>query len=99
MIFEKLYYVAPLLLHGEGNYALTSVKEIKVTDDFLGLDIQTKSCQIIETFEECTTRNYMKKVLEDCNCIPYNVWNATTDQVSNIVEEYLKEDAFSCKKS
>ena len=42
----------PLLLVGEGSYALTAVKEIHATDEFLGLDINTRKYQTEESFED-----------------------------------------------
>ena len=42
----------PLKLVGEGKYNLNAVKEIKVTDSYLGLDMKDKGCQNEEPQEE-----------------------------------------------
>ena len=68
---------APLKLNGEGTYALSAVKEIKVTDDFLSLDMATRKCQEKESFEDCITMQYLRRVEQECNCIPYRLKNFT----------------------
>ena len=57
-------------LSGEGKYNLNAIKEIKVTDSFLGLDMEDKGCQNEEPIEECTTRQYIDTVLHQCGCLP-----------------------------
>ena len=52
---------------------MSDVKEVKVTEDYLGLDEDIRKCQKIETFEDCTTREYLKTVLRKCNCVPYGL--------------------------
>ena len=42
-------------LFGEGQYNLQSLKEIVVTDSFMGLDTDAKNCQNIETIDDCNT--------------------------------------------
>ena len=63
----------PLKLFGEGEYALTSVKQIKVTNDYLKL--KNKKCQGKESYEECTTRSFLRRVEQECNCLPYRLRN------------------------
>ena len=73
---------APLELSGEGTYAITAVKEIKVTEDFLGQDEKTKKCQDKVSFEDCITEQYLDKLVELCKCVPYRLRNFTkNDQV------------------
>ena len=64
---------APIILHGEGTFAMSAVKEIRVTEDYLGLEEETRKCQNQESFEECTTREYIEMVTKDCNCVPYGL--------------------------
>ena len=61
----------PLLLFGEGNYALTAIKEIDMTEAFMNLDEETRNCQNVETYQECQAKEYIKMGLEKCNCTPY----------------------------
>ena len=60
----------PLKLVGEGKYNLNAVKEIKVTDSYLGLDMKDKGCQNEEPQEECITRHFISTLLKDCGCLP-----------------------------
>ena len=71
----------PHSLSGEGNYALTAVKEIYGTDAFLGLDEKTKLCQIEETLEDCWMKSYFKEGSDKCKCTPYGMRNYSKVQV------------------
>ena len=71
----------PLSLFGEGNYALSVVKEIDGTEAFLKLDEKTKLCQNIETFEDCQTQILLKNGLKKCKCTPFMLRNYSTTQV------------------
>ena len=62
-------------LYGEGNYALSAIKEVDVTDAFLSLDEEDKLCQNVETFLECQANAFIKLGLEKCNCTPYEIRN------------------------
>jgi len=59
-----LIFSAPIVLHGEGSYAISAVKEVEVSDDFLGLDDDIKKCQTEEPFFNCTTRSYFETYRE-----------------------------------
>ena len=72
---QRILLVAPQYLYGEGTYALSSLKEIKVTDDFHQMDEKTKNCQNVEAFEDCTTRKYLEKLDHECSCVPYKLRN------------------------
>ena len=63
----------PVKLHGEGQYNLHSIKEISVTDSFLGLDKVTKNCQVIESFDDCKTRLHNEKIRKKCRCLPLSI--------------------------
>ena len=65
----------PLSLFGEGNYALTDVKEIVGTEAFLSLDEGIKLCQDFETYQDCMTKEYIKNGVEKCSCTPYELRN------------------------
>ena len=58
---------------GEGEYNLNALKEIEVTDSFLGLDQDVRECQNEEPFYNCTTRHYIDSLLRDCGCLPFNL--------------------------
>ena len=59
---------------GEGEYNLNDLKEIIVTDSYLGLDENvSRGCQNVEPLNNCTTRLYMDTLLRDCGCLPFNI--------------------------
>ena len=60
-------------LIGEGKYNLNAIKEIKVTDSYLGLDIEDRGCQNEEAVEECTTRQYIQNLRQKCGCLPFQI--------------------------
>ena len=68
-------------LIGEGEYNLDALKEIKVTDSYLGLDQDVRGCQNEESLNNCKTKHYLERILEKCDCLPFNirlsekVWN------------------------
>ena len=68
---SKPIFLAPITLYGEGAYAISAVKKIEVTDEYLGLDEDVRKCQNLEPFENCTTRQYLQAVQNECNCVLY----------------------------
>ena len=70
--------VAPLKLYGEGAYAISDVKEVRATKAFLGLNDQTKRCQTKESIRDCSSRLHLSMIIEQCQCIPFNLLNNTT---------------------
>ena len=58
---------------GEGEYNQDALKEIIVTDSYLGLDQDIRGCQNDEPFDNCTTRQYINKIQEECGCLPFNI--------------------------
>ena len=62
---------APIKLFGEGSYAVSDVKEMEVTDEYLELDKNIRNCQTDESFESCSTRQYLDTLKSQCNCLPY----------------------------
>ena len=57
----KKFFLDPVELIGEGQYNLNTLKEIVVTDSFLGLPEKDKSCQNVETYDDCITRHSLLK--------------------------------------
>ena len=64
-ILNKSLIAEPVNLIGEGEYNLNALKEIKVTDSYLGMrmDQDIKDCQNKEPFFNCTTRKYINTFL------------------------------------
>ena len=61
------------MLIGDGEYNLDNLKEIKGTDSYLGLDLDTRDCQNDKPFYNCTTQHYMEGLLRQCGCLPLNL--------------------------
>ena len=68
-----LSILAPLILHSNGSYALSAVKEMRISEDFMSLGKDLTKCQVQEEYEECSTRIYQAAMIEQCNCIPYSL--------------------------
>ena len=62
------------MLIGEGEYNIEYLKEIKVTESYLGLNQQIRECQNEEPFYNCTTKVYLRTFLEECGCLPLNLF-------------------------
>ena len=80
---HEILILEPLSLYGEGNYALTDVKDVDVTDAFLGLNHRIKLCQNEETYQECMKKEYIKKGLELCGCTPFKL----RDYTKKVIQE------------
>ena len=61
------------MFYGEGEYNLDVMKEIKVTESYLGLDKNVRECQDVEPFFNCTTRYYLDALLNQCGCLPLHL--------------------------
>ena len=73
MYFE----LEPLLLIGEGTYALISVKEMAGTESFFELGEKIRKCQNRGTSEDCLAKDFLQKSLKKCNCTPFRLRNYT----------------------
>ena len=63
----------PVKLDGEGQYNINELKEIKVTESYLGLEQHVKGCQNNEPIQNCSTRTYIDTLFKECGCLPFNV--------------------------
>ena len=61
----------PLILYGEGSYALSSVKEIDGTEAYLKLAKKKGECQDKESLIECHEREFITNGIDQCKCVPY----------------------------
>ena len=84
-------YVAPVQLTGEGDYNLKSINQEEVTESFLGLDQDVRGCQNEEHYDECTTRQYIENMRENCGCLPLSI--SLTDQVIFPYSSFFFNDA------
>ena len=76
-IFSKTFsprlILDPVTLPGEGEYNLNILKEVKVTDSFMGLDEDVRGCQNQEHYLECTTNNFIEEMRQQCGCLPLSI--------------------------
>ena len=70
------FIIEPLQLGVGKEYNLNNIKEIKVTEDFLGLSVAKRKCQNEESYEECKTRNYIDALMKTCKCLPFVIGQA-----------------------
>ena len=66
----NLVFLDPIKISEEGQYNLNNLKEISVTDAFMGLDKKTRNCQSIDKHHECNTMVYMENLKHECGCLP-----------------------------
>ena len=55
---------------GAGQYNLNILKKVEVTESFMGFDPEVIKCQNEETYDDCTTRQYLDHIKEVCGCLP-----------------------------
>ena len=67
------------VLVGDGEYNLNAIKEIKVTNSFLGLSEDVRGCQNEKPLDDCITEYFIDNLLNNCGCIPFNL--RLTDEV------------------
>ena len=70
-------------LHGDGNFKLENVKQMKITKDFRALDEQSRKCQTKISFEDCVTKKYLESMKANCKCLPYNLQNYSLGEKVN----------------
>ena len=81
----------PLTMHGEGNYALTDIKEIQVTEEFLSLDSEITECQSGMYKSDCEAGEYLRQISDTCHCAPLNLKNFYTEEVRWVVVVVMLE--------
>ena len=74
MIFSNIY-LDPVTLSGEGEYNLDILKEIAVTDSFLGLSEDLRGCKLSMDYDydNCTTEAYLEQIKLECGCLPFSL--------------------------
>ena len=77
----------PIFFIGEGEYNINVFKEINATESFLSMDQDVRNCQNKESFDNCTTRQYIESILKECKCLPLNM--RLSNQVHMIVSKTI----------
>ena len=66
------------------------VKEIKVTEEFLGLGEKETGCGVEEVKSDCVTRRYRDHLLASCGCAPFSLASHYGEEVHNFsVKDYI----------
>ena len=76
----------PLRQHREGDFALTDVKEMDGTEEFLDMDVKVRKCQNEETVLECRSKKYLDIGKKKCGCIPHHLRSFHT-MVTNYIPD------------
>ena len=80
-MFNGNVTIAPLSVYGRGSYALSSVKEVEGTEEYLKMAERSGQCQNKETHQECGARHF-QQLVQQCGCVPFNLRNFAS-QVSD----------------
>ena len=86
----------PVTLSGEGEYNLNILKDISVTDSFLELGEDIINCQTVEPYDNCTSRHYIKNVMQECGCIPISLKSSNKVRKPQ-ARRYIKERAIQIR--
>ena len=71
---------------------MNTLKEIKVTENFLSLKKDVRDCQNDESYDDCKTKEYMDALLKACHCLPFNIRNSNNVKLiytTNLQKHYL----------
>lgn len=87
--YAKIYIhtLAQFAGHGPGSYAITALKKMTGTTQFLQMTDDKKHCQS-EVFEECKNQRYLEEGRTECGgCVPWGLetGGAAEEQVSEAV--------------
>ena len=63
----------PTILHGQGDFVLSNIKKIEVTEEFVGLGQTVTRCQSEEYRVDCEARKYRERVISLCQCSPFHL--------------------------
>ena len=87
-----VHFTEPLPLYGKGDYALTDVKQMDVTDGFLSFDIKVRKCQNEESFLDCEKNDYFEIGRKKCNCVPHHlrIFSKPVSFLFRILHKYVE---------
>lgn len=63
-----LHTLSPFTSNRNGSYAMSSLKKMTGTTDFLKMPDAIKKCNV-EPFANCNTKNYFEKIRNKCKCV------------------------------
>ena len=68
MIFKD-----PVNLSVGKEYNLNILKEVRVTESFLGLDKDVIQCQNKQSYNDCKTKKHVDALMKFCGCLPFSL--------------------------
>ena len=71
----------PYTGYGNGRFIVSSVKQIYGTEQYYRGAVQRNTCQIEESISECFEREYSTRIVQECQCIPFDSYQALALQV------------------
>ena len=79
----KIYIdtLEPYTGYGNGRFTVSSVKQIYGTKQYYRVAVQRNACQNVESISECFEREYSTRIVQDCQCIPFDSYQALALQV------------------
>ena len=81
-------FAVPEKFYGNGTIRIKGVKQVQVTDDYSGLDLQTRGCQNENNYEDCVTQLYLDLLKKECKCLPFNLQNySKQDEIKKVLVE------------
>ena len=80
-------FIEPLRLAVGNEFNLNNVKEIKVSDEFLGLNMDITGCQNDRSLTDCKTEQYLTALRTQCKCLPLSV--SSTEKVCFLMSTFI----------
>ena len=72
----------------EYEYNLDALTIIEATDSFISQDEDVRGCQLEPLFN-CTTRKYLKALLDRCGCLPLSINKVVLDMEAFAIQAFL----------
>ena len=71
----------PLRITGPGHYGLTNIKQVRVTEELLGMDMEDRKCQNSSLPLDCLTKQRLDLASSRCQCVPIGLQAQSLAQV------------------
>ena len=73
-----MFHLDRVIFLGEGNYGVRDVKQVKVTESYLGLG---PNCQTGQNKADCIIWRHLERILATCHCAPFSLKSYFRTQV------------------
>ena len=65
-----MFHLDRVIFLGEGNYGVSDVKQVKVTEGYLGLG---PTCQTGQNKADCIIWRHLERIQDTCHCAPFSL--------------------------